>query len=152
MARMSGLMAAAGLAFINTVGLLGGFVGPYLYGWAEDSMGDTGAGYVSFVAFSVVGVLLLPLLRRTVDREDATAAADLASPRRRVAPRLCPQAGREQGESVAVTRALETKYRIAETAMQLFLDQGYESVTVEAVADASRGVAADGLPLLRGQG
>ena len=74
MARMSGLMAAAGLAFINTVGLLGGFVGPYLYGWAEDSMGDTGAGYVSFVAFSVVGVLLLPLLRRTVSREDATAA------------------------------------------------------------------------------
>ena len=38
---------------------------------------------------------------------------------------------------MAVTRALDTKYRIAETAMQLFLDQGYESVTVEAVADAS---------------
>ena len=80
MARMSGLMAAAGLAFINTVGLLGGFVGPYLYGWAEGSMGDTGAGYVSFVAFSVVGVLLLPLLRRTVDREDATAAARSREP------------------------------------------------------------------------
>jgi AcrR family transcriptional regulator len=39
---------------------------------------------------------------------------------------------------VAVDRALETKYRIAETAMALFLEQGYESVTVEAVADASR--------------
>ena len=38
---------------------------------------------------------------------------------------------------MAATRALETKYRIAETAMQLFLEQGYESVTVEAVADAS---------------
>jgi AcrR family transcriptional regulator len=36
-----------------------------------------------------------------------------------------------------VDRALETKYRIAETAMALFLEQGYESVTVEAVADAS---------------
>ncbi|MGY0071159.1 TetR/AcrR family transcriptional regulator [Streptomyces sp. QTS137] len=35
-------------------------------------------------------------------------------------------------------RGLETKYRIAETAMALFLEQGYESVTVEAVADASR--------------
>ena len=35
-------------------------------------------------------------------------------------------------------RALEAKYRIAETAMGLFLEQGYESVTVEAVADASR--------------
>jgi AcrR family transcriptional regulator len=39
---------------------------------------------------------------------------------------------------VAVDRALETKYRIAETAMALFLEQGYESVTVEAVADASQ--------------
>lgn len=39
---------------------------------------------------------------------------------------------------MAVERALETKYRIAETAMALFLEQGYESVTVEAVADASR--------------
>ncbi|WP_406354511.1 TetR/AcrR family transcriptional regulator [Streptomyces sp. NBC_01635] len=35
-------------------------------------------------------------------------------------------------------RGLETKYRIAETAMALFLEQGYESVTVEAVADASQ--------------
>jgi AcrR family transcriptional regulator len=39
---------------------------------------------------------------------------------------------------VSVDRALETKYRIAETAMALFLEQGYESVTVEAVADASQ--------------
>ncbi|MCH1868037.1 TetR family transcriptional regulator [Nocardioides sp. CFH 31398] len=30
-----------------------------------------------------------------------------------------------------------TKYRIAETAMRLFLEQGYENVTVEAVASAS---------------
>ncbi|GAB3451657.1 TetR/AcrR family transcriptional regulator [Actinophytocola sediminis] len=39
---------------------------------------------------------------------------------------------------MSVDRALETKYRIAETAMALFLEQGYESVTVEAVADASQ--------------
>jgi AcrR family transcriptional regulator len=39
---------------------------------------------------------------------------------------------------VADDRASETKYRIAETAMALFLEQGYEAVTVEAVADASR--------------
>lgn len=34
--------------------------------------------------------------------------------------------------------ARESKYRIAETAMALFLEQGYASVTVEAVADAAR--------------
>ena len=73
MGRMSGLMAAAGLAFINTVGLLGGFVGPYLYGYAEEATGSTAAGFLVMLAFSVLGVLLVPLLRRTVRAEDAAA-------------------------------------------------------------------------------
>ncbi|NNH54743.1 TetR family transcriptional regulator [Promicromonospora citrea] len=34
--------------------------------------------------------------------------------------------------------AEDARYRIAETAMALFLEQGYEAVTVEAVAEASR--------------
>lgn len=44
---------------------------------------------------------------------------------------------------MAVDRTLETKYRIAGTAMTLFLEQGYEAVTVEAVAEASQFVKAD---------
>src|SRR4051794_39772205 len=32
MKRLHGIQAAAGLAFINTIGLIGGFVGPYLFG------------------------------------------------------------------------------------------------------------------------
>ena len=39
---------------------------------------------------------------------------------------------------MASRRILETKYRISETAMALFLDEGYGNVTVEAVAQASR--------------
>ena len=73
MARMSGLMAAAGLAFINTIGLLGGFVGPYLYGYVEDSDRRCLLGVHRLLAFSVLGVLLVPLLRRTVRAEDAAA-------------------------------------------------------------------------------
>lgn len=42
------------------------------------------------------------------------------------------------GLSVTSRRILETKYRISETAMALFLEEGYENVTVEAVAEASR--------------
>lgn len=38
---------------------------------------------------------------------------------------------------MAADRSLATKYRIAETAMAMFLEQGYENVTVEAVADAA---------------
>jgi MFS family permease len=72
MARMSGLMAAAGLAFINTVGLLGGFVGPYLYGFAE-GRGSESAGFAVLIGAAVVGVLLVPLLWRTVRAEDRRA-------------------------------------------------------------------------------
>ena len=42
MARMSGLIAAASLAFINTVGILGGFVGPYVYGGPRNRSGARG--------------------------------------------------------------------------------------------------------------
>ncbi|MCT2583138.1 MFS transporter [Actinophytocola gossypii] len=81
MARMSGLMAAAGLAFINTVGLLGGFVGPYLYGFAE-SQGSETAGSMVLVGGSVLGVLLIPWLARTVRAEDRRTGhdAEAASP------------------------------------------------------------------------
>jgi MFS family permease len=74
MARMSGLMAAAGLAFINMVGLLGGFVGPYLYGFAEGRGSET-AGFAVLIGAAVVGVLLVPLLWRTVRAEDRRAPA-----------------------------------------------------------------------------
>jgi AcrR family transcriptional regulator len=39
---------------------------------------------------------------------------------------------------VTSRRILDTKYRISETAMALFLEEGYGNVTVEAVAEASR--------------
>ncbi|GHE57820.1 MFS transporter [Streptomyces thermocarboxydus] len=81
MARMSGLMAAAGLAFINTVGLLGGFTGPYLYGFAE-GRGSEAGGYAVLIGGAVLGVLLLPLLRRTVSKEDSKSqpSTPLAEP------------------------------------------------------------------------
>lgn len=74
MARMSGLVAAAGLAFINTIGLLGGFLGPYAFGLAEEATGNPSAGLYVVIAASVVGVLLTPLLARAVRSEDAAAA------------------------------------------------------------------------------
>lgn len=70
MERMSGLMAAAGLALINTVGLLGGFLGPYLYGFAE-GQGSEAGGSAVLIGGAVLGMLLVPLLRRTVRNEDA---------------------------------------------------------------------------------
>nr|WP_183545390.1 MFS transporter [Nocardioides albus] len=68
MARVSGKMAAAVLAFINTIGLTGGFVGPYLFGIAEDLTGDPAAGLVVVLLSSVISLLLTPLLIWSVRR------------------------------------------------------------------------------------
>jgi len=74
MARMSGLMAAAGLAFIKNIGLIGGFAGPYLFGLAETKTGNPSAGFTVVIWSSVVGVLLALLLHVALRREDAAAA------------------------------------------------------------------------------
>lgn len=71
MARMSGLVAAAGLAFINTIGLIGGFVGPYLFGLAETATNNPSAGFYVVIISSVIGVALAPVLARAIRREDA---------------------------------------------------------------------------------
>lgn len=70
MARMSGVVAAAGLAFINTIGLIGGFVGPYLFGIAETKTGDPATGFVIVIAVSAISMALVPLLARALKRED----------------------------------------------------------------------------------
>ena len=66
MKRLQGIQAAAGLAFINTVGLLGGFVGPYLFGLAETVTGRSDSGFNVVVAASVLGLCLVPLLSKAI--------------------------------------------------------------------------------------
>ncbi|WP_211220991.1 MFS transporter [Nocardioides insulae] len=80
MARVSGKMAAAVLAFINTIGLTGGFVGPYLFGIAEDLSGDPAAGLVVVLISSVISLALTPILVRAVRRSSALTA-EIPEPR-----------------------------------------------------------------------
>lgn len=57
---LSGKAAAGGLALINSFGTLGGFVGPYLFGFVRGSTGSFAAGlYVLAGAAVVAGVLAL---------------------------------------------------------------------------------------------
>jgi nitrate/nitrite transporter NarK len=51
---LTGLGAAGGLAFINSVGTTGGFVGPSIMGWLTDHTGSFSAGL-----FALSGFLLL---------------------------------------------------------------------------------------------
>jgi MFS family permease len=68
MSRLSGLMAAAGLAFINMLGITGGFIGPYVYGLVEGSTESLVAPYYVFAAAACVAVALVPLLGMSIRR------------------------------------------------------------------------------------
>jgi ACS family tartrate transporter-like MFS transporter len=47
---LTGSAAAGGIALINSIGNLGGFVGPYAIGWIKDATGDTTLGLVVLAA------------------------------------------------------------------------------------------------------
>ncbi|HVE06302.1 MAG TPA: MFS transporter [Paraburkholderia sp.] len=79
MKRLQGIQAAAGLAFINTVGLLGGFAGPYLFGLAETWSHRSDAGFNVIVAASVLGLCLVPLLARAIRHAERPATASAAA-------------------------------------------------------------------------
>jgi MFS family permease len=75
MKRLQGIQAAAGLAFINTIGLLGGFVGPYLFGMAETASGRSSSGFTVVVVAAVLGLLLVPVLAKAIRDEDRPTKA-----------------------------------------------------------------------------
>jgi D-galactonate transporter len=62
-AFLGGAAAAAGIATINSIGNLGGFVSPYVVGWLRDVTGSAAMGmYVITVVLvlGAVGILLVP--------------------------------------------------------------------------------------------
>lgn len=59
-AFLRGDAAAAGIAFINAVGNLGGFIGPYLMGWLQDVSGDFLLGLRLLALTAIIsGILIL---------------------------------------------------------------------------------------------
>ena len=64
---LTGAAAAGGIALINSVGNLGGFVGPYTVGWLKDSTGSFKAGMFGLALMLVaagLSALLLKLVRK----------------------------------------------------------------------------------------
>ncbi len=64
---LTGAAAAGGIALINSVGNLGGFVGPYMVGWLKDSTGSFKAGMFGLALMLVaagLSALLLKLVRK----------------------------------------------------------------------------------------
>jgi sugar phosphate permease len=61
---LTGLAAAGGLAFINSIGTAGGFVGPYVFGWLRDYTGSYSSGMLAMSGFLVLSAAFAWSLRR----------------------------------------------------------------------------------------
>ena len=61
---LGGAAAAGGIALINSIGNLGGFVAPNLKGLAEHLAGSPQAGMLSLSAVGLIGAALLLTFRR----------------------------------------------------------------------------------------
>ena len=62
---LSGSAAAAGIATINSIGNLGGFVGPTLIGWIRDETGGFEGGLYSVAALLTISAVLVLFQTRT---------------------------------------------------------------------------------------
>jgi ACS family tartrate transporter-like MFS transporter len=62
-AFLRGTAAAGGIALVNSIGNLGGFVGPYLVGWIRDATGGFTAGLLALAAILVAGAAIVLSLK-----------------------------------------------------------------------------------------
>ncbi len=73
-ALLTGSAAAGGIALINAIGGLGGFVGPYLIGWIKDATGQFSLALLAIAGFMVAAGLLALVLGRSGTVPEAVPA------------------------------------------------------------------------------
>jgi MFS transporter, ACS family, tartrate transporter len=59
---LSGAGAAAGIAAVNSIGNLGGYFGPKVFGWLKDATGGTEASLMFLAGCAVVGAVIVLVL------------------------------------------------------------------------------------------
>ena len=76
-AMLSGTAAAGGIALINSVGNLGGFLGPYMFGLVKDATGSDTVGLLAIATAPVISAIVLFALGhdRRLERVPPKAAA-----------------------------------------------------------------------------
>jgi ACS family tartrate transporter-like MFS transporter len=70
---LSGPAAAAGIAAINSIGNLGGFVGPAMIGWIKGQTGSFVGGLYFVGGLLLLSALLTLIIARSVNRQPAVA-------------------------------------------------------------------------------
>jgi MFS family permease len=71
---LTGVAAAGGIAFINSIGNLGGFVGPFAVGWLKDHFGGFQAGLIFLSLCLLIGSVVAVIVGRSVPRPIAQPA------------------------------------------------------------------------------
>src|ERR1700749_1299796 len=66
---LTGVAAAGGLAFINSIGTVGGFVGPSMMGWLREFSGSYVVGLAAVAAIMVAATVASILLKLVVSNE-----------------------------------------------------------------------------------
>jgi hypothetical protein len=56
---LTGSAAAGGIALINSIGVLSGWVGPWTVGWLEDVTGKTTTGLYVVAGLEILGAILI---------------------------------------------------------------------------------------------
>jgi nitrate/nitrite transporter NarK len=72
-AILSGAAAAGGIALINALGNLGGFVGPIFVGWMKDLTGTFGGGLYGLAGFMILSGSIVLILGHDTRLERAGA-------------------------------------------------------------------------------
>jgi ACS family tartrate transporter-like MFS transporter len=72
---LTGTAAAGGIALVNCIGNLGGFVGPYAVGWIKDSTGNFAAALYFLAGSAVLSALITLVL---IPSRKAALARDMA--------------------------------------------------------------------------
>ena len=72
---LSGSAAAAGIATINSIGNLGGFVGPAMIGWIKDLTGSFQGGLYFVAGLLVLSAILTLVLARSQRSSSAASPA-----------------------------------------------------------------------------
>ena len=72
---LSGAGAAAGIALINSIGNLGGFIGPFLIGWLKDKRGSYADGLYAVAAMLALSAVVMLALSYQSARRCASGAS-----------------------------------------------------------------------------
>jgi ACS family tartrate transporter-like MFS transporter len=73
---LTGAAAAAGIALINSIGALGGYVGPFIVGWIKDSTNSFEMGLYFLAACALLSAVLTFLATRATHSPEAPEPAD----------------------------------------------------------------------------